>query len=84
MKERFTVNVYPARGHAAGFGGDGDHRGFNPGTSMNRWEADRFCPKRSQAVNDILQKLHLEKFIRDVPVIPDKVPEQETGRREAA
>lgn len=81
---RFTVNVYPARGHAIGNGGDGASRGSDLGMQLNRSERDRCDQKRAEALNEILTKKHLDCFIHpvDEPLL-EAGPLLEAERREA-
>jgi len=82
---RFTVNVYPARGHAIGNGGYGASRGSDLGTQLNRSERDRCDRKRAEALNEILAKLNLDRFIHPVEeLLVEAEPMLEVERREAA
>lgn len=59
---KFTIHVYPARGHQSGHGGDGYHRGSNLGLKLNSTEMDRFDQQRSDALDEILRARGLDRF----------------------
>lgn len=59
---KFTIHVYPSRGHQSGHGGDGYHRGSDMGRKVNGSEMDRYDQKRSDAVDQILRARGLDRF----------------------
>ena len=78
---RFSVNVYPARGHAIGFGGNGENRGGGAARSVcvDEVEDRRLIhqvkeSERSKFIDEVLEKIRRRKMVEVQP----------EARREAA
>ena len=82
--DRFTVNVYAARGHATGSGGDGSNRGHSTEAQLNKTERECSDPLRAKALNEILAKLGLERFVHSEEPEPAEGVEEKQEERQAA